>query len=86
MGHIPVSHPTGRLEVVPICSRQIGRRTSRYDPFGTLSLITCFVSSLGPLLRPLSFPATHHKQASLRFKSLSLHFYDASRTKVVRNI
>ncbi len=46
MGHVRVSHPTGRLEVVPICSRQIGRRASRYDPFGTLSLITGFVSSL----------------------------------------
>ena len=46
MGHIPVSHPAGRLEVVPICSRQIGRRASRYDPFATLSLIMGFVSSL----------------------------------------
>ncbi len=46
MGHIPVSHPAGRHEVVPICSRQIGRRASRYDPFGTLSLITGFVGSL----------------------------------------
>ncbi|AYO40370.1 hypothetical protein BSQ35_21600 [Serratia liquefaciens] len=46
MGHILVSHPTGRLEVVPICSRQMGRRASRYDPIGTLSLITGFVSSL----------------------------------------
>ncbi|CAI1881096.1 Uncharacterised protein [Serratia quinivorans] len=46
MGHVHVSHPAGRLEVVPICSWQIGRRASRYDPFGTLSLITCFVSSL----------------------------------------
>jgi hypothetical protein len=46
MGHVRVSHPTGRLEVVPICSQQIGRRASRYDPFGTLSLITGFVSSL----------------------------------------
>ncbi|CAI0979539.1 Uncharacterised protein [Serratia proteamaculans] len=32
------------------------------------------------------FSATHHKLASPRFKSLSLHFFDASRTKVVRNI
>ncbi|HCV67209.1 MAG TPA: hypothetical protein DGZ94_18295 [Serratia sp.] len=39
MGHVHVSHPPGRLKVVPICSRQIGRRASRYDPFGTLSLI-----------------------------------------------
>ncbi|PYD37563.1 hypothetical protein CT690_19495 [Serratia plymuthica] len=46
MGHIPVSHPAGRHEVVPICSRQIGRRASRYDPFGTLPLITDFVSRL----------------------------------------
>ncbi|CAI2485536.1 hypothetical protein C8E17_3193 [Serratia plymuthica] len=46
MGHIRVSHPAGRHEVVPICSRQIGRRVSRYDPFGTLSLIIGFVSSL----------------------------------------
>ncbi|QBX67284.1 hypothetical protein E4343_14335 [Serratia quinivorans] len=44
MGHIHVSHPAGRLEVVPICSRKIGRRTSRYDPIGTLSLITGFAS------------------------------------------
>ena len=46
MGHIHVSHPTGRLEVVPICSRQIGRRTSRYDPIGTLSLIADIPNSL----------------------------------------
>ncbi|PYD39972.1 hypothetical protein CT690_01410 [Serratia plymuthica] len=46
MGHIRVSHPTGRHGVVPICSRQIGRRASRYDPYGTLSLITGFASSL----------------------------------------
>jgi hypothetical protein len=46
MGHIHVSHPTGRLEVVPICSRQIGRRTSRYDPYGTLSLIADFFNNL----------------------------------------
>jgi hypothetical protein len=46
MGHVRVSHPSGRLEVVPICSRQIGRRTSRYDPFGTLSLITGIISRL----------------------------------------
>jgi hypothetical protein len=26
MGHIRVSHPTGRLDVVPICYRQIGRQ------------------------------------------------------------
>jgi hypothetical protein len=50
MGHVRVSHPTGRLEVVPICSRQIGRRASRYDPFGTLSLITGFVSRLSATL------------------------------------
>ena len=52
MGHVHVSHPSGRLEVVPICSRQIGRRASRYDPFGTLSLITGFVSSLTGGLAP----------------------------------
>ncbi|MBV6690484.1 hypothetical protein KVO79_00005, partial [Serratia quinivorans] len=66
--------------------RKLDTEDGSYDPIGTLSLITCFVSSLGPLERPLSFPATHHKQASLRFKSLSLHFFDASRTKIVRNI
>jgi uncharacterized protein (DUF849 family) len=46
MGHVHVSHPTGRLNVVPICSRQIGRRLRRYDPNGTLSLITGFGSNL----------------------------------------
>ena len=46
MGHVHVSHPTGRLDVVPICSRQIGRRLRRYDPNGTLSLITGFGSNL----------------------------------------
>ncbi|AEF45377.1 hypothetical protein SerAS12_2251 [Serratia sp. AS12] len=55
MGHIRVSHPAGRHEVVPICSRQMGRRASRYDPFGTLSLITGFVSSLRLLFRSLFY-------------------------------
>jgi hypothetical protein len=36
--------------------------------------------------RPFLFPATHHKQASILFKSLALHFFDASRTKLVRDI
>ncbi len=32
MGHVHVSHPTGRLEVVPICSRQIGRQLKLLRP------------------------------------------------------
>ena len=32
MGHIRVSHPTGRLKVVPICSRQIGRQLKLLRP------------------------------------------------------
>ena len=32
MGHIHVPHPTGRLEVVPICSRQIGRQLKLLRP------------------------------------------------------
>ncbi|AEF46463.1 hypothetical protein SerAS12_3354 [Serratia sp. AS12] len=76
MGHVRVSHPAGRHEVVPICSRQIGRRASRYDPFGTLSLITGFVSSLKGALRPLLFLLAHQLFAVFkqRFQQRSLFF------------
>ncbi|MGN7972071.1 hypothetical protein [Serratia sp. 22264] len=46
MGHIPVSHPSGDMKSFQFAPGKLVDGQGRYDPFGTLSLITGFVSSL----------------------------------------